>query len=150
MNPFVGILCNGFEICKVNVLIIKNYYRSPHGFIVFLAVSIRTLCSQKPKKRKREVDRKNKETKKLCVQHSENFPFITMHLSCHHSNYGELTKNRPTFALFRLTRMLFRLTRYKVQSNLHLRLTLLSDLSSATVTTFRVKSLTFSFVFNLP
>ena len=150
MNPFVGILCNGFEICKVNVLIIKNYYRSPHGFIVFLAVSIRSLCSQKPKKRKREVDRKNKETKKLCVQHSENFPFITMHLSCHHSNYGELTKNRPTFALFRLTRMLLRLTRYKVQSNLHLRLTLLSDLSSATATTFRVKSLTFSFVFNLP
>ena len=150
MNPFVGILCNGFEICKVNVLIIKNYYRSPHGFIVFLAVSIRTLCSQKPKKRKREVDRKNKETKKLCVQHSENFPFITMHLSCHHSNYGELTKNRPTFALFSLTSTLFRLTRYKVQSNLHLRLTLLSDLSSATVTTFRVKSLTFSFVFNLP
>ena len=49
------------------MLIIKNYYRSPHGFIVFLAVSIRTLCSQKPKKRKREVDRKNKETKKtLC------------------------------------------------------------------------------------
>ena len=93
---FVGISCHGFKICKVNVLIIKNY-RSPHGFIVFLAVSIRTLCSQKPKKRKREVDRKNKETKKLCVQHSENFPFITMHLSCHHSNYGELTKNRPTF-----------------------------------------------------
>ena len=145
---FVGILCNGFKICKVNVLIIKNYYRSPHGFIVFLAVSIRTLCSQKPKKRKREVDRKNKETKKLCVQHSENFPFITMHLSCHHSNYWKLTKNSPTFALFRLTRMLFRPTGYKVQSNLHLRLTLLSDhLSSATATTFRAKSLTFSFVF---
>ena len=46
------------------MLIIKNYYRSPHSFIVFLAVSIRTLCNQKPKKRKREVDRKNKETKK--------------------------------------------------------------------------------------
>ena len=60
------------------MLIIKNYYRLPHGFIVFLAVSIRTLCSQKPKKRKREVDRKNKETKKLCAQNSENFPFITM------------------------------------------------------------------------
>ena len=53
-------------ICKVTVLISKNYYRSPHGFIVFLAVSIRTLCSQKPKKRKREVDRKIKQTKKLC------------------------------------------------------------------------------------
>ena len=139
-------------ICKVTVLISKNYYRSPHGFIVFLAVSIRTLCSQKPKKRKREVDRKIKQTKKLCVQHSENFPFITMHSSCHHSNYWELTKNRPTFvALFRLTFTLLRLTGYKLQSNLHLRLPLLSDhLSSATATTFRAKSLTFSFVFNLP
>lgn len=60
-------------ICKVTVLISRNYYCSPHGFIVFLAVSIRTLCSQKPKKRKREVDRKIKQTKKLCVQHSEKF-----------------------------------------------------------------------------
>lgn len=54
-------------ICKVTVLKSKNYYRSPHGFIVFLAVSIRTLCSQKPKKRKREVDRKIKQTKKLSI-----------------------------------------------------------------------------------
>ena len=49
------------------MLIIENNYRSPHGFIVFLAVSIRTLCRQKPKKRKREVDRKtNKQKKASC------------------------------------------------------------------------------------
>ena len=50
------------------MLIIKNYYRSPHGFIVFLAVSIRTLCSQKSQKRKREVDGKKQRNKKpLCL-----------------------------------------------------------------------------------
>lgn len=60
----VGMSCNGFKICKVNVLIIKKYYRSPHGSIVFLAISIRTLCSQKPKKKR---SRQKKQTnKKLC------------------------------------------------------------------------------------